>query len=124
MDKAAAYTTSTLVGEHMPYPQPAAAGGPLLAAPPEEAAAERLRKARLQQLKRITVSEINSRTKLLERLETIAEDSAHMRELLHAEKHPHWWKMADLLDDVLDIYEALAGPLDEVASAQAQSFYK
>jgi len=98
----------------MPHPQPAAAGGPLLATTPDEAAVEHLRKARLRQLKRIAVSEITSHTKLLERLETIAEDSAHMRERLHAEKHPHWWKMADLLDDVLDIYEALAGPLDEV----------
>lgn len=65
----------------------------------------------LQALGRISVSPIDSPEKMRAVLAGLAIDLAALREQLHQEKHPDWWRLSDAVDDVLDVYEAQFGPL-------------
>lgn len=72
----------------------------------------------LQALGRIAVSPIESPEKMRVVLASLALDLADLREQLHQEKHPQWWRLSDAVDDVLDVYEAQFGPLAPLSGGQ------
>lgn len=70
---------------------------------PEEIRAARLRDA--QAIRRIGTSQIQSTEKLEIVLLSLTENLSSLRDELHKQGHPHWWHLADAVDDVMDIYE-------------------
>lgn len=65
----------------------------------------------LQAAGRIATSPIESAEKLRTVLSGLTLDLAELREQLRGEGHPQWWRLADAVDDLLDIYEAQFGAL-------------
>lgn len=65
----------------------------------------------LQAAGRIATSPIGSPEKLRAVLSGLTLDLAELREQLRGEGHPQWWRLADAVDDLLDIYEAQFGAL-------------
>lgn len=71
----------------------------------------------LASIGRIGVSPIQSPEKMRAVLSGLALDLADLRDQLHREKHPQWWRLADAVDEVLDVYESQFGPLPPASPA-------
>ena len=71
----------------------------------------------LASIGRIGVSPIKSPEKMRAVLSGLALDLADLRDQLHREKHPQWWRLADAVDEVLDVYESQFGPLPPAGPA-------
>ena len=69
--------------------------------------AQARRQADLAELPRIGTRNIESKAQLVQSLEDMAFALASFREELYLEGHPHWWHLADMLDDVMDVLDAL-----------------
>ena len=71
----------------------------------------------LASIGRIGVSPIQSPEKMRAVLSGLALDLAVLRDQLHREKHPQWWRLADAVAEVLDVYESQFGPLPPAGPA-------
>ena len=79
----------------------------LAGVPPEDADA--VYEADLAALPRIGTSPIATKAEMTKRIEQLAFDLARQRETRHAAGEADWWRFADMLDDVMDILDALKG---------------
>lgn len=66
-----------------------------------------VRQADLAALPRIGTRKIENKDQLVVSLEGMAFALANFREELYLEGHPHWWQLADMLDDAMDILDAI-----------------
>ena len=65
------------------------------------------RQADLADLPRIGTRNIESQAHLVQSVEDMAFSLASFREELYLEGHPNWWHLADMLDDAMDVLDAL-----------------
>ena len=98
-----------LIERHLNAPAGRAPVGQL---PRDKAAV--LRALELQELPRIGTSPIHTRERLVRRVEDIALELGDWHAQRIAAINPSWWRVADLLDDVMDVLDALNGPLGTV----------
>lgn len=66
-----------------------------------------IRKAALDALPRIGVKQITGRADMLQRIEDLAMDLGDTVEKQRAAGDPLWWHAQDMLDDTLDMLDAL-----------------
>jgi hypothetical protein len=67
----------------------------------------------LAALPRIGTSPITSKAAFFRRLEDLAFELGDLREEAVAQKRDDWWRLADVLDDVMDMLDALKHPADQ-----------
>ena len=72
--------------------------------------ADALYELELQELPRIGTSPIQSQVQLVQRVEGIALELAEIRAARIVAADPYWWRTSDLLDDVMDVLDAVRGP--------------
>lgn len=66
-----------------------------------------IRKAALDALPRISVKNITGRADMLQRVEDLAMELGDTVKAQKAADNPNWWHAQDMLDDMLDIIDAL-----------------